>query len=165
MKHPSQTIPQFLTELPAKRALYTTDIYFQESYQDLVVVAGDSLEKFCRNHALLLLKPDAIVTRKTRKILRWVIENGFRITGAVSVALNRHAVRGLWQYVLNTASRDHINAVDLHITAGECLLFILANPEQGEPATLALTRAKGPASPAACRPGHCAMRSAALTIN
>lgn len=103
---------------------------------------------------MLLLKPDAVVTRRLAEILRWITARGFAITGVVTVTMDRHAIRALWQYGWNAASRDRRDAADLYVTAGDCLLVVLARPGRREPATLALSRAKGPADVTRCRPGQ-----------
>ncbi|MEU7632311.1 nucleoside-diphosphate kinase [Nocardia sp. NPDC049220] len=148
-------VPNYLSTLPMKRSLYSADSYFLDSIEDLAVVAaGDSFRRFCRDHALLLLKPDAIVSRRASAVLQWVTDHGFSIVGAVPVMFTRHTVRALWQYGLNAASRDRRDTADLYMTAGECVLLLLTQAGQAEPATATLSRAKGPAEPEKCRPHH-----------
>ncbi|MDG4831890.1 nucleoside-diphosphate kinase [Solwaraspora sp. WMMD1047] len=146
-------IPAYLSTLPRKRLLYAVDTYFREGFEDLTQVA-DSAERFCHDHALLLLKPDAVVGRRLGAALRWVIANGFTIVWADAVTIDRHGIRALWQYGLNAASRDRRDAADLYVTASECLLVILAMPGRSRAATLLLSEAKGPADPVGCRPGQ-----------
>ena len=147
-------IPTYLSRLPQKRLLYAVDTYFRESFEDLTRVAGLSTERFCHDHALLLLKPDAVVTRRLGAVLRWVIASGFTIVCADVVTIDRHGIRALWQYGLNAASRDRRDAADLYVTASDCLLLILALPGRPRAATLVLSEAKGPADPVRCRPGQ-----------
>ncbi|GIG92943.1 nucleoside-diphosphate kinase [Plantactinospora endophytica] len=150
----AQEIPAFLSTLPRKRSLYAVDTYFRESFEDLVAVGGGRIEEFCHDHALLLLKPDAVVSRRLGPVLRWVLAYGFSIVWAATVTIDRHGVRALWQYGLNAASRDRRDAADLYVTACECLLLLLALPGRPEPASLVLSAAKGPADPVRCRPGQ-----------
>ncbi|MFY1671987.1 nucleoside-diphosphate kinase [Plantactinospora sp. WMMB334] len=150
----AQEIPAFLTTLPRKRSLYAVDTYFRESFEDLVAVGGGRIEEFCHDHALLLLKPDAVVSRRLGPALRWVLAYGFSIVWAATVTIDRHGVRALWQYGLNAASRDRRDAADLYVTACECLLLLLALPGRPQPASLVLSAAKGPADPVRCRPGQ-----------
>ncbi|MFC4588752.1 nucleoside-diphosphate kinase [Sphaerisporangium corydalis] len=157
-------VPAHLSRLVEKRALYAVDTYFRESLEDLTataalvsadsVASADSVERFCRDHALLLLKPDAVATRRLGQALRWVTTRGFSIVGAATVTMNRHAIRALWQYGLNAATRDRRDAADLYVTASDCMLVLLALPGRPEPATLVLSRLKGPADPADCGPGQ-----------
>ncbi|MGI5214761.1 nucleoside-diphosphate kinase [Plantactinospora sp. CA-290183] len=155
MAHPgAPEIPTFLSALPRKRSLYAADTYFRESFEDLSTVGGGRVEQFCHDHALLLLKPDAVVSRRLGAVLRWVLANGFSIVWAATVALDRHGVRALWQYGLNAASRDRRDAADLYVTACECLLLLLALPGRPEPASSVLSAVKGPADPGRCRPGQ-----------
>ncbi|GAA3764645.1 hypothetical protein GCM10022225_58370 [Plantactinospora mayteni] len=150
----AQQIPAFLSTLPQKRSLYAVDTYFRESFEDLLAVGGGRIEEFCHDHALLLLKPDAVVSRRLGSVLRWVLAYGFGIVWAATVTIDRHGVRALWQYGLNAASRDRRDAADLYVTASECLLLLLALPGRTEPASLVLSTAKGPADPVRCRPGQ-----------
>ncbi|WP_422774255.1 nucleoside-diphosphate kinase [Plantactinospora sp. WMMC1484] len=150
----AQEIPAFLTTLPRKRSLYAVDTYFRESFEDLVAVGGGRIEEFCHDHALLLLKPDAVVSRRLGPVLRWVLAYGFSIVWAATVTIDRHGVRALWQYGLNAASRDRRDAADLYVTACECLLLLLALPGRPQPASLVLSAVKGPADPIRCRPGQ-----------
>mgnify|MGYP001325575573 CR=1 FL=1 len=147
-------IPTFLSTMPRKRSLYVADTYFRESFEDLVAVGGGHIERFCHDHALLLLKPDAVVTHRLGAVLRWVLAGGFGIVWARTVSLGRHGIRALWQYGLNAASRDRRDAADLYVTAGECLLVLLALPGRPESASAVLSALKGPADPHRCRPGH-----------
>lgn len=148
-------IPAFLSGLPDKLALYGTDVHFREGFEDLTTAAaGDSVEEFCHTHALLMLKPDAVVTRRLVPALRWVLARGFSITGAVTVTMNRHSIRALWHYGLGAASRDRRDAADLYMTATDCLLVILARQGPAEAATVVFNRIKGPANPADCHRGQ-----------
>jgi nucleoside diphosphate kinase len=146
--------PAFLSRLPAKLALYETDAYFRDGLEDLTAAAGDAAREFCHGHALLMLKPDAVVTRRLAPALRWVRANGFAITGATTVTMDRHSVRALWHYGLGAASRDRRDAADLYMTATDCLLVILARQDTDEAATVVLNRVKGPADPADCHEGQ-----------
>ncbi|MDN3358621.1 nucleoside-diphosphate kinase [Actinomadura sp. DC4] len=147
-------VPAFLSSLPDKLALYETDAYFLDGFEDLTTAAGDSAWELCHAHALLLLKPDAVVTRRLAPALRWVLANGFSITGATIVTMDRHSVRALWHYGLGAASRDRRDAADLYMTATDCLLVVLARHSPGEAATVTFNRVKGPADPADCRQGQ-----------
>jgi nucleoside diphosphate kinase len=155
--------PALLSELPEKRARYADDSYFLDGFEDVTEVCGDALGRFCDDHALLLVKPDAVVSRRLSPILTWLTGNGFSVVGAMPLTLSRHAVRALWQYGLNAASRDRRDAADLYMTAGPCVLLMLARPGGTEPATTVLSRAKGPAEPDRCRPGQ--LRHAAGSFN
>jgi nucleoside diphosphate kinase len=151
---PVPSMPAFLSRLPDKLALYETDAYFRDGFEDLTMVAGDSAEEFCHVHALLMLKPDAVVTRRLAPALRWVLANGFAITGATTVTMNRHSIRALWHYGLGAASRDRRDTADLYMTATDCLLVVLSRHHPAEPATVIFNRAKGPADPADCHEGQ-----------
>ncbi|GII77162.1 hypothetical protein Sru01_21440 [Sphaerisporangium rufum] len=150
-------VPEHLSGLPAKRALYAADTYFREVLEDLRAACaadGGSVRRFCHDHTLLLFKPDAAVARKMRPGLELVAARGFSVVAATPVTMNRHSIRALWQYGYPAASRDRRDAADLYMTAGDCLLVLLARPGHARPASVLLSQEKGPARPEDCRPGQ-----------
>jgi nucleoside diphosphate kinase len=147
-------IPEYLTAPPRKRELYAVDTYFREGLEDVMSLGEPFSRWFSHNFALLLIKPDAVVTRRLRPIVDWVRQRGFQIAAATAVTFDRHRIRALWQYGLNAASRDRRDAADLYMTASESLVLILHSPDRPEPASRLLSGLKGPADPARCRPGQ-----------
>lgn len=147
-------LPERLTRLESKQVLYAVDTYFRETWEDLRQVAGDRALELCERHALLLLKPDAVVRHRLHAALDWLEEHELQVVGALRVHVHRWAVRALWQYQWNAATRDRRDVADLYMPACDSLLLLVRAPNGEPPATLALTLMKGPAEPAGCRPGQ-----------
>ena len=142
-----------LTRLPVKRRLYAVDTYFRDSWEDLCRVAGEDALRLAGRHAFLLLKPDAVVRRRLSGALEWLAARGWRVVQAKRFRVHRWAVRALWQYQWNTATRDRRDIADLYMPATDSLVLLLRAPTDDESACSALTRAKGGSDPASCRPG------------
>lgn len=156
-------LPAGLARSNGKRQLYSVDTYFRDSWEDLLFVAGRSAVAVASTHALLLLKPDAVVRRRLSVALDWLTARGWRVTYAQRFRVNRWAIRAFWQYQWNTATRDRREMADLYMTATDSLVLVLRAPDTGEWAAATLTRAKGSSDPARCRPGQ--LRYALGTLN
>lgn len=150
----SAGILESLTDNPRKRSLYSVDTYFRESLEDICSFGDGFARWFCQRHALLLVKPDAVVARKLRAVHQWVIARGFRVVAVTRVGMHRHSIRALWQYGLNAASRDRRDAADMYMTATDSLLLLLTAPDQVESPTGLLGTLKGSAHPSRCREGQ-----------
>ena len=142
-----------LTHSQVKRRLYAVDSYFRDSWEDLRQVAGEDAVSLASRHALLLLKPDAVVRRRLSGALEWLTARGWRVVHANRFRVNRWAVRALWQYQWNTATRDRRDIADLYMPATDSLVLLLRAPTVAEWACSTLTRVKGGSDPAGCRPG------------
>lgn len=85
-------MPRGLTGMPEKEALYATDAYFWEGWEDLVDVAQESALAFLRTHAFILVRPDAIASRKIEPILQWLHLNGYSVVDAAALRPDHHQV-------------------------------------------------------------------------
>ncbi|HEX8605061.1 MAG TPA: nucleoside-diphosphate kinase, partial [Pseudoduganella sp.] len=102
-----------------------------------------------RDHTLILVRPDAIASRKAHMLLDWLPAHGFRLSACVALSIDRHQVRSLWQYQWNAAPREYRDACDALMDACPSLLLVIANeaPLQ-EAASLRFSRLMGAADPA-----------------
>ncbi|MCW7536788.1 nucleoside-diphosphate kinase [Aquabacterium sp. A7-Y] len=147
-------MPGGLTVMREKEALYATDAYFWEGWEDLVDVAQDAALKVLLAHSYVLVRPDAIASRKLEPLLQWLRVNDYSVVDAVAVQLDRHQVRSLWQYQWNTALPERKAACDILMSACHSLLVsIRPAPSGNEIATRRFARQKGPADPKASRAG------------
>lgn len=146
--------PTGLTHDPAKRRYHGTDSYFLEAYEQLSALTPDPV-RFAAEHALLLVKPDAIVSRSVERITDWLCETGFRTVAASRLRMSRGAVRAMWHYQLNRATPQRSRLADTLCRASDSLVLLLQAPEgTGRPATVELSIRKGPADPARRRPNQ-----------
>jgi nucleoside diphosphate kinase len=162
---PPESLRPLLTRSSIKQQLYSVDTYFRDSWEDVVRVCGPRAVDVARRHALLLLKPDAVVRRKLVPALKWLESEGWDVAYAQCFRVNRWAVRAFWQYQWNTATRERREMADLFMSATDSLVLLLrfagepaANPaastDPGEWACSILTGAKGGSAPHLCRPGQ-----------
>ncbi|WP_393071834.1 nucleoside-diphosphate kinase [Streptomyces sp. LN704] len=139
---------------PLKRRLYGADTYYQESYEQLAALTGD-VTGFAHRHAALLLKPDAVVARRLLAAVDWLAEHGFRIVAAEPTRLTRTVIRSLWYHQWNLATPYRRRLAGLFLDSTDSLV-LLVRPEADTdvPASVLLTRLKGPTDPDARDPGQ-----------
>ncbi|MBL1074556.1 nucleoside-diphosphate kinase [Nocardia sp. 2] len=142
-----------LTPSPAKVDAYTGDTYVLETIEHLDR-SGCDAAKFAREHALLLLKPDAIVARAVEPTLDWLRGNGFRVVAARKTAVDRHLARALWYFAWNIASPERRRLADLLVGISEVLVLVVHGPDGELPVQARLTAAKGPTDPRKRKPGE-----------
>jgi hypothetical protein len=144
-------LPDWLSAVPAKRALFAVDTHFRESWEDLTALGGAARE-LAHRHALVLLKPDAVAARKLEPTLCWLAEQQAVVVAAERGRLCRHQTRAMWRYQWNVATRDRRDLADLLVAAGESLLLVVRLPDGPVPAAVRLSNRKGPADPGRRRP-------------
>lgn len=152
-------VPAGLTVDEAKRALFGADAWFRDGWEDLQRLSppGRAIA-VAQQHALVLLKPDAIAARVLHRSLDWFEDEGATIVGSAAVQLDRQSFRAMWQWQLGASTRDRRDLGDAIIGAGPSLLVIVRLPAASVPATVRISASKGPADPTRRRPGQ--LRSA-----
>ncbi|MFI9251888.1 nucleoside-diphosphate kinase [Streptomyces sp. NPDC053069] len=156
LARPAHGIPvsALLTCHPAKQRLYGADTYFQESHDQLAALTDD-VTGFAHRHAALLLKPDAVVARRLEAAVDWVTGRGFRIVAAAVTRLTRTMIRALWYFQWNLATPHRRRLAALFLEDADALVLILRPGHDLDiPASVELTRLKGPTDPDARRPGQ-----------
>jgi nucleoside diphosphate kinase len=145
----------WLSTTSGKVDRYSDEVYFRETAEDLfAVLAPSAVERFCRQHTLLLLKPDAVVAGRLTTAIAWLTGNAFRVAAAAVTRFNRNTVRALWQETLVNASRDRVELADDYMTAAECLLLLVQYSDPHTTASAVLGGQKGPPQPQLCLPGQ-----------
>ncbi|MEU2711494.1 nucleoside-diphosphate kinase [Streptomyces sp. NPDC007205] len=156
LTRPAHGIPvsALLTCHPAKQRLYGADTYFQESHDQLAALTDD-VTGFAHRHAALLLKPDAVVARRLEAAVDWTTGRGFRIVGAAVTRLTRTMIRALWYFQWNLATPYRRRLAALFLEDADALVLLVRPDHQLDiPASVELTRLKGPTDPDARRPGQ-----------
>ncbi|MGN6274722.1 MAG: nucleoside-diphosphate kinase [Solirubrobacterales bacterium] len=149
------SMPPWLSSSLFKRQLYGTDTYAIEGLEAVERVAGDEARAFCYEHSLLVVKPEAVVSRRLERIFSWLDEIGFRIVDAVPFRFSPAITRGLWRYHWNAVTAAHRQAVDLLVESGPSLaVLVRASEVNGVPASLRLAELKGHADPARRQAGQ-----------
>lgn len=129
------------------------DVYYLEA-RDAVVDAGIDPDEFARRHALLLLKPDAAITGAMRPAVSWLLDQGYRITGAYPVQLTRLHLRALWYGNWHRATPQRRRLADRLAGLSESVLLVVTHPDDDIAVSARLTAQKGPADPALRQPGQ-----------
>lgn len=153
-KRYGQSFPSGLTVMPEKATLYSLDPHFWEGWEDLVCIAGSAAADRVRAHSLVLVRPDAVASRKAHVVLDWLAGHGFRLVACMPLQIDRHQVRSLWQYQWNVALRERRDACDALMSASPSVLLVMADEQpSGIPATQRFAGLKGASDPALRRPG------------
>ena len=118
----------WLTTSPAKLRAYREDIWMRESWEDALRVQT-SPEIALRRHTYVLVKSETFATRQSSALLAHLRARGFADRGAVRVLLDRHRLRALWHYQLNSAPVATLAAIDLIVAAGPAVLVLLADED------------------------------------
>lgn len=147
-------VSPLLTCHPAKQRLYGADTYYQEAHEHLAALTDD-VPGFARHHAALLLKPDAVVARRLEAAVEWLTERDFRIVGAAVTRLTRTMIRALWYFQWNLATPHRRRLAALFLQDADALVLVVRPGHALDvPASVELTRLKGPTDPDARVPGQ-----------
>ncbi|WIH04871.1 nucleoside-diphosphate kinase [Xanthomonas translucens pv. graminis] len=155
------SFPDALTEMDSKALLYALDPYFWEGWEDLTAVAGTAACELAHTYSLVLLRPDSLAARKAEAVLDWLPDNGFVVVDCISLGVDRHQVRALWQYQWNNAIRERKEACDALMQSGPSLLLIIRSDTASvlpDSTAARFARLKGAADPALRRPGDLRLR-------
>ncbi len=148
-------VPGELSVIEAKRALFAADPWFRDGWEDLVRLAPPGgAAAVAHDHALVLLKPDAVARRLLHLALDWFSDRRAEVVASAVVQLDRQSLRAMWQYQLNASTRDRRDLADAICAASPSLLLILRLPSAPLPATVRVSAMKGPADPARRAPGQ-----------
>ncbi|KUO06710.1 nucleoside-diphosphate kinase [Streptomyces sp. DSM 15324] len=143
-----------LTCHPEKQRLYGADTYYQESHEQLAALTDD-VTGFAHCHAALLLKPDAVVSRRLDAAVEWLAEQDYRIVGAAITRLTRTMIRSLWYFQWNLATPYRRRLAALFLEDADALVLLVRPGRPSDiPASVQLTRLKGPTDPEARVPGQ-----------
>jgi hypothetical protein len=146
-----------LTRSAVKRRAYAEDLYFRESWPEAVAGLDGTLDSVLHRVTMLAMKPDAIVGRRSRPALNYLLEHGFRPLTARATTLDRHAMREIWRYDWNVYTSDRLNFSSLWYISTPMLFFMLVDSTAGPgtvPASVRLGSLKGLADPARRNPAH-----------
>lgn len=136
-----------------KREVYARDPYFLETWADATDVWGARAVPMLRDIAVLILKPETVVTRRMGTALAFLRERGFVPVMCEPVRYTRHMNRAAWRYQYQTddmPTADRLAVNDLLLSATDSLALILRDtaPVPGQAASVWLNTYKGSMTPA-----------------
>lgn len=144
-----------LTLEPAKQAACTVDLYFREAWEDLVETGPEDPAAVLRRHALLIFKPDGVVSGRVGPTLDFAAEHGFELRAALPLHMNRHSMRELWRYDWDVYPVDRLQLANYMYRTTGTVAVVLAHPDSAVvPATVRLSDLKGSSNPASRGPQH-----------
>jgi hypothetical protein len=138
-----------MTVLPEKRDIFSRDLYFREGWTDLIGILGHAAVDTLGSLAMLVFKPDAVVGRRMRGTLDFVVEQGFTPIAVAPVQFTRHSMREVWRYNWHTYTIDRLEFCNLLYGSAETLMLVLrdSRPSGVVPSAVRLSELKGSAAP------------------
>jgi len=147
-----------LTLNPTKERVYRQDVHFHRAVATMLAVSPnrDSLVSFLWNHAVILLRPEAIVARRCRLIFPMLRSHGLIPVSVRCVHLVPEQARLIWHYQENVMTRKHSVLIQRLLAAGPsvCILVRDGCVRKSTPATGHVTYLKGPTLLKKRRPLH-----------
>lgn len=141
-----------LTRIPLKAQLYERETYFREGSASAVDILGEDVQSALMKAALLIVKPDGMVSGKASTVVNFLRANNFCITAAELLTFTSFHWRELWRYQLTSATLDRLAVNDL-VLRGSALLLMLRHEGHDVPASVRLSGLKGPSDVSAQQPG------------
>lgn len=146
------------TVLPDKARWFSGEPFARDAMRDLLELAGETRTlDLLMTHGTMLVKAESVVLRVVDQIEERIRGAGFTPIVARPVRLDRHSIRLLWLYVLNGATLDRLDLLDLFKPATTSIMLICRDErmERGSiPAAVRLQRLKGPTLPHQREPGN-----------
>jgi hypothetical protein len=146
-----------LTRSGRKAKLYKQETYFREGLGAAAETFNQRLPDFLHRAALLVIKPEGLVSDKVGAIVEFVRRNGFTIMRVFDVEITRLGWREMWRYQLSAASVDRLAVNDLIMCNRALVVLLRHEGVLAIPATVHLSVLKGP-SDKSRQPVHCLRR-------
>ena len=142
------------TRDPHKVELFMQDTWFLEAATQCIELVADPAS-VSQEMALLLIKPDGVVSGAAATAVDWLDEQGFHIHYAAALPLGRNDIRALWLYQWSIASAERRALADvLRSLCPSLVLVVSRSASDGLPTAVELTARKGPTAPAKRQPGQ-----------
>ncbi len=140
---------RLLTDDRSSLQRYLTDPDFRVGLDSVAKTLGHDPAPALRRHAFLLLQPDCMARQMANCCLELVEAEGFAPVHSLRLRLRVDMVQRLWNASSSGWTPDSNVIAELICTGGESVLVVLADTtaELREPASVRLSRFKGPAQP------------------
>lgn len=151
-----------LSKSAEKCRQFAFDLYFRECWEDCRAVFGEQAVSILHGLAILCAKPDAVVGRRLRPMLDYVLEHGYAPLAAAPFCFNRHSMRAIWCHDWHVYPVDRLAFSTLWYCSGTTMLFACEDrtPLARVPASVRLAALKGDALATRRTPGQLRSRLA-----
>jgi hypothetical protein len=155
-RRPVPSFHRALTTVQRKFAIFSTESYFREAWDGLVAEFGERAEAVAQRLVVVTFKPEAIVGRRVRSCLAFLLARRFVPILHRVVRHSRRSMREIWRYQWNVATLDRLALSDRLNTATESLWVVLQDVAEPLelPAAVRLRGLKGSALPWLRGPEH-----------
>lgn len=137
-----------LTKNNRKKQLFSTDFNFEYSYKIGKGILGQNFEALLSDYAMLIVKPEALITNKVSKIISLLTKYNFEPVFFVFKKMSHIQVSEIWKYVWSASTLPRIIANEKFFSLFDSLIIILRNKQRNEDyATAYLCKLKGSANP------------------
>ncbi|WP_331755736.1 nucleoside-diphosphate kinase [Streptomyces sp. NBC_01643] len=145
-----------LSALPQKFDIHGNDTNFRESWHAALGAARGGVFDLLQRTAVLILKPETILSRRSGRCIEYMNQNDFLPVHAEIVQLTPSITRDIWRHQLNIATLDRVHVSDIVNSQSESLMVFFADISSRleMPASVRLGHLKGSANPAERGPGH-----------
>jgi Nucleoside diphosphate kinase len=151
-------IENVLTLNPIKKTVYRNDIAFGEAISLTLGLWSETrvLISFLWDHTGILLRPEAIVARRSRLILPMLRAHGLMPVCVRRLHLTPEQSRLMWRYQANVMTQGHYLLLQRLLSAGPSIYIVLKDhsKRKSTPAAGHVTYLKGPTLRAKRRPLH-----------
>lgn len=151
-------IESLLTLNPIKRVVYQRDAAFNQAIDVFLNMRSESesLISFLWNHTGVLLRPEAIVARRSRSVFPMLRAHGLIPVSARRIHLTPEQGSLMWRYQANVMTRRHYSLLQRLMSAGPSIYVILKDYSQRRrtPAAVHVTYLKGPTLKVKRQPLH-----------
>ncbi|MDB5652756.1 MAG: Nucleoside diphosphate kinase [Tardiphaga sp.] len=146
------------TVLPDKARYFSNEPFAREATRDLFEMAGETgARDLLMAHGTMLIKAESIALRVVETIEARIRAAGFTPVAVHPLRLDRKDIRMLWLYVLNGATLERLDLLDLFKPAATSILLVCRDDRMAQgtiPAAVRLQRLKGSTMPAQRQPGE-----------
>jgi Nucleoside diphosphate kinase len=154
----TRAILEATTVLEDKIRYFNGEPFAREAMRDLVELVGENrVLGLLLTHGTVLIKAESVAIRAAERIDQRIRAAGFTPVAVRPLRLDRTTIRLLWLYVLNGATLDRLDLLDLFKPAAASILLFCRDDRVDEnaiPAAVRLQRLKGPTMPGQREPGQ-----------
>lgn len=116
-----------LTISPKKEKLFSSDFYFELSYEAALQTIKSDIGLKLRNYTLLFIKPEALISNKTDILIEELKKHHFELVYISIKPISHTQISELWKYMWSSASLIRIIINHAYYTQYDCGVLILRN--------------------------------------